>query len=79
MCFFLGGGRAQREQAEFHQTPVPSTGVIEALISINNQLQQPDAAVGILKVRHKELFFFRVQTAKHGHRHSRAIRWKRPR
>lgn len=27
----------------------PSTSTIEALISINNQLQQPDAAVGILK------------------------------
>jgi FKBP12-rapamycin complex-associated protein len=27
----------------------PSTNTIEALISINNQLQQPDAAVGILK------------------------------
>ena len=42
-------------QAEFHQSP--STNVIEALISINNQLQQPDAAVGILKVRRKNALF----------------------
>jgi len=43
------------KEAEFHQSP--STNIIEALISINNQLQQPDAAVGILKFaqQHHEL------------------------
>lgn len=35
------------KEVEFHSNP--STSVIEALISINNQLQQPDAAIGILK------------------------------
>lgn len=35
------------KEVEFHSSP--STPVIEALISINNQLQQPDAAIGILK------------------------------
>ena len=34
----------------------PATSTIEALISINNQLQQPDAAVGILKVNFISFF-----------------------
>jgi len=34
------------KETEFHSSP---TGCIEALISINNQLDQPEAAVGILK------------------------------
>lgn len=35
------------KELEFMNEPLPET--IEALISINNQLQQPDAAIGILK------------------------------
>ena len=35
------------KELEFHADPTPST--IESLISFNNQLQQPDAAIGILK------------------------------
>ncbi|KAI8620292.1 armadillo-type protein [Chytriomyces sp. MP71] len=34
------------KELEFLQDPIPST--IESLISINNQLQQPDSAIGIL-------------------------------
>ncbi|TPX76526.1 hypothetical protein CcCBS67573_g02191 [Chytriomyces confervae] len=35
------------KELEFLQDPLPDT--IESLISINNQLQQPDSAIGILK------------------------------
>jgi len=40
------------KEVEFHSST--STQVIENLISINNQLQQPDAAMGILTVRTSE-------------------------
>ncbi|KAJ3067743.1 phosphatidylinositol kinase- protein kinase tor1 [Podochytrium sp. JEL0797] len=36
------------KELEFLQDPLPET--IESLISINNQLQQPDSAIGILRV-----------------------------
>ena len=34
------------KEEEFHRGP--STSTLEALISINNKLQQPDAAAGVL-------------------------------
>ena len=34
------------KEEEFHRGP--TTGNLEALISINNKLQQPDAAAGVL-------------------------------
>lgn len=35
--------------------PLSSCAAVEALISINNHLRQPDAAVGILNIAQKEL------------------------
>ena len=40
------------KELEFQSSPHTA---VEALISINNQLRQPDAAVGILNVAQKEL------------------------
>lgn len=40
------------KELEFQSSPHTA---VEALISINNQLRQPDAAVGVLNVAQKEL------------------------
>jgi hypothetical protein len=40
------------KELEFQSSP---HSAVEALISINNQLRQPDAAVGVLNVAQKEL------------------------
>ena len=40
------------KEMEFEKTPATA---VEALISINNQLRQPEAAVGILKVAQRKL------------------------
>ena len=41
------------KEEEFHRGP--STKTLEALISINNKLQQPDAAAGVLVFAQKHL------------------------
>ena len=41
------------KEAEFAAAPVD--GVVEALISINNHLRQPESAVGVLKVAQRDL------------------------
>lgn len=39
------------KELEYHNNPA---GTIEALISINNQLRQPDAAQGVLELAERE-------------------------
>lgn len=46
-CAVLALFSSPSQETEFHSAP---TQTLEALISINNKLQQPDAARGLLKV-----------------------------
>ena len=41
------------KEEEFHRSP--SSSNLEALISINNKLQQPDAAAGVLEFAQKHM------------------------